>query len=270
MKNCQCLTFFDIISDFLFQLQTYRKIDHTILRLSSSAKDQRADSDFITLDMRNIAALRRWYCNLHGCRRQLLRMIYFLCRTALCLNKCFQFFQGISILDGLPQQCFRRSDIFCLSTCNQHPASECQHKLREIFRSAAVQSCNCFFYFQCISDGITKRLIHIGDQCMHLTPCIFADRHHLFCQSKRIFFAFHKSSASDLDIQNDRIGTGSQFLTHDRAGDQRKIVHGRRHIPQGIEFFVCRSQICRLSHDRNTDRVDILNKCFHRDCCRKT
>ena len=160
--------------------------------------------------MRNIAALRRWYCNLHRGCRQFLRMRNFFSCAALCFDKCFQFSKCISILDGLPQHFFG----------DQHPASECQNQLREIFRAAAVQSCDRFLYFQSISDCITKRLIHISDQCMHLTPCIFADRHHLFCQSKRIFFAFHKSSASGLDIQNNCIGTGSQFLAHNRAGDQ--------------------------------------------------
>ena len=220
MQNRQCLAFFDIISDFLFQLQSYRKVDHTVFCLSSAAKKQGADSDFITLDMRNIAALRRWYCNLHRGCRQFLRMRNFFSCAALCFDKCFQFSKCISILDGLPQHFFCGSDILCLFAGDQHPASECQNQLREIFRAAAVQSCDRFLYFQSISDCITKRLIHISDQCMHLTPCIFADRHHLFCQSKRIFFAFHKSSASGLDIQNNCIGTGSQFLAHNRAGDQ--------------------------------------------------
>lgn len=54
---------------------------------------------------------------------------------------------------------------------------------------------------------------------------------------------FHKSSASRLHIQHDRVRACRQLFAHDGAGDQRHLVHRRRHIPQGIELFIRRVNV---------------------------
>ena len=73
---------------------------------------------------------------------------------------------------------------------------------------------------------------------------------------------FTKRAAAAFDIQDNGVRARRQLFRHDAGDDEGNGIDCRRNISQGIQLFICRSQICGLSHNGNTDFVHIFNKLF--------
>ena len=72
-------------------------------------------------------------------------------------------------------------------------------------------------------------------------------------QHARVVERLHEGAVADLDVEDDRVGTGGELLGHDRRRDQRHDVDGRRHVAERVELLVGRHEVRALADDRHPD-----------------
>ena len=140
--------------------------------------------------------------------------------------------------------------------------AEKQGDIQEVTFRAACKDIDRIFHFQGIADMRAQRLLHSGDNGCHRLACQCADIHHGPGQFNRAIQRMHDGSAAGLDIQDNRITAGRQFFGHDRAGNQRKAVHGGCHIPERIQRLVRRCQHAGLPDHGHADALDLLQEGF--------
>ena len=60
----------------------------------------------------------------------------------------------------------------------------------------------------------------------------------------------HESATTDLDVQNQGVGSLGDLLRHDRRSNEGNTIHGRGDVTQRVELLICRSQTCssRTNH----------------------
>ena len=73
----------------------------------------------------------------------------------------------------------------------------------------------------------------------------------------------HESATAILNIEHDGVCSRSEFLAHDRAADQRYVVHRAGDIAQRIETFVRRHQVGRLADDGHSAVADDADEIVH-------
>ena len=94
-------------------------------------------------------------------------------------------------------------------------------QLGQVFRTSSLQGIQRLDHFQCVSRGVSKWRIHIGDERCCPAACLFPDADHRLRQRNRVLFGLHKGAASSFDIQQDCVRSGSDLLTHNARCNQR-------------------------------------------------
>ena len=145
-----------------------------------------------------------------------------------------------------------------------HPGREFERQARQIHRAGILQGLRNFHYFQRIADGEAKRLIHIGDQRLHLAIETAANAHHHLRQTPGFHLPLHEGARAHLYVEHDRVQAHSDLLRHDRTGNQRNAFHRRRRIAQRVQLAVRGRDLRRLANKRQTGfpqlRFEFLNR----------
>ena len=76
----------------------------------------------------------------------------------------------------------------------------------------------------------------------------------------RRFKGLHEGPGSEFHIEKDGIRPRSQFLGHDRRGDEGNRFDGAGHVAEGVKFFVGRIDAGGLAHDGNADVIDLMDE----------
>ncbi len=127
-----------------------------------------------------------------------------------------------------------------------------------------------FLHLKAIANIIPKRLAHIRHNSTGFPPSPISDLHHRFREQDGILLRLHKSTAARLHIEHYHIRPRSKLLAHYAAGNQRDAVHGRSHIPQGINLFVRRGKIGSLRHYGKFYPVYLHKKVLFGKFCNKS
>ena len=91
-------------------------------------------------------------------------------------------------------------------------------------------------------------------------PASSAEREHRLGEPPRLVERLHERAVADLDVEHDRLGAGGELLRHDRGGDQRELVDGRRDVAQPVQELVGRHEVAGLADDRQTDVPDLRDE----------
>ncbi len=84
-------------------------------------------------------------------------------------------------------------------------------------------------------------------------PGLAAERDHRLGELARRLERLHERAVADLHVEHDRLRATRDLLRHDRGGDQRELVDGRRDVAQRVEQLVGRHEVACLPDDRDTD-----------------
>ena len=137
MDDCERLSLFHKISDFLAKHKTNRQIDPALFGLSSATQNQRADTDLITLDMRDVSlSVRKDFLYNRSLRKQLC-IKHGTVITALRPHKLPQFLQCAAVLYHFRKEPSGLLHIGSFSTGNQHVGTERHTQFHEIIRSVS-------------------------------------------------------------------------------------------------------------------------------------
>ena len=115
-----------------------------------------------------------------------------------------------------------------------------------------------------VSDSAAERLIHVGQQADDLLLGPPAEIDHLLGKYTGIVQRLHERAVADLDVEHDRVGAARELLRHDRRGDQRDDVDGRRHVPERVEQLVRGYEISGLADDREADLLHLRDELVDR------
>ena len=133
-----------------------------------------------------------------------------------------------------------------------HAGREFKRETSQIHRAGILQGLRNFHHFERIADGKAERLIHIGDQRLHLTVETAANAHHHLRQAPGFHLTFHEGARAHLYVEHDRIQAHGDLLRHDRTGNQRNAFHRRRRIAQRVQLAVRGRDLRRLANKRQT------------------
>ncbi len=122
----------------------------------------------------------------------------------------------------------------------------------------------CLSNLEGVADRGSERLVHVGQQARHLAPGLAADRDHRLGKVPRIVDRLHERAVADLDVEHDRLRTGSELLRHDRGGDQRGLIDRRRHVAQPVQQLVGRHEVGGLPDDRHPDLAYLSDELVQR------
>ena len=135
----------------------------------------------------------------------------------------------------------------------QKPRARIEDELREVRRPLSHDRVDRLPDLERVSDGGAEGLVHVGQQADDVAPGPAAEIDHLLREDARVVDALHERAVADLHVEHDRLRAGSELLRHDRGGDERHDVDGRRDVAQRIELLVGRDEISRLADDRDAD-----------------
>ncbi len=97
--------------------------------------------------------------------------------------------------------------------------------------------------------AITERLVHVGNQRLHLLVEAAANADHGLRQTARIHLLLHESAVADFHIENQGVDAFGHLLRHDGRGDQRNRFHRAGHIAQRVQALIGRRDFVRLADE---------------------
>ena len=130
----------------------------------------------------------------------------------------------------------------------------------EASAALARQGFDGFIHFQAVADGRPQRRFHGGDDSPRRPAGQVADTDHGPGQFPRPFFGLHEGAVTVFDVEDDGVGTGSDFLAHDRAGNEGDALNGRRRVAQGIEQFIRRRDFAGLGDEGQADAAHLFQE----------
>ena len=135
----------------------------------------------------------------------------------------------------------------------EHVGGNGQAVLCEVRWPFTVQRLDGLFYLQRVAHCPPERLVHVTEQRRDLPPVVSANVHHEFGQRAGLFQRAHKSAVAHFYVEHNGIGTASQLLGHDAAGNQGQALDRGGGIPQGVKLAVGWHQFGRLGRHHQAD-----------------
>ena len=83
-----------------------------------------------------------------------------------------------------------------------------------------------------------ERLVHVGQQADDLRPARVPSSSIVSASVARVVQRLHERAVADLDVEDDRLGSGGDLLGHDARRDQRDVVDRRRDVAKRVELLV--------------------------------
>jgi len=157
----QTFTFADMITHFMVDHDPNCMINGILLARSARPQLHRSFSNLPGINTQQVPAslccngLNKWSLREQG------RFVNHAHFTALAGDKPAELLPGDSILQGGFSHSACLININSLPSNHQQMTGYHQTMLPEISRSSTLQSINCLVYFQCISNCISKGLVHI-------------------------------------------------------------------------------------------------------------
>ena len=185
-------------------------------------------------------------------------------RSALGADHRTEGLKRTAILDGVfghRAAFFRRP----LADEIEHVGRKLQRNFREVGRTMALQYIHRLHDFDAVADAVAKRRIHIRNQRDRAAARKLANSDHRLCEFDGIIKGLHEGAAARLDIEQDTVGAGREFLAHDGRSNQRNAVNRSRDIAQGIELLVGRCKVARLTDDADAAFIDRIEELFARE-----
>ena len=118
--------------------------------------------------------------------------------------------------------------------------------------------------------AIAERLIHIGDQRLHLLIEAAADADHRLRQTPRIHLLLHERAVADFHVEHQRVDAFGHLLRHDGRSDQRNRFHRARHVAQRIEALIGRRDFFGLPDEAQAQLRQLRAKLIEREIGAKT
>ena len=139
-----------------------------------------------------------------------------------------------------------------------HARGQFQRELGQVGGPRILQGLRRFHDLERVADGVAQRLVHVGDQRLHLLIHAAADPDHGLRQAAGVHLRLHESAGAHFDIQHQRIDALGELLRHDRRRNQRDRFHRRRHITQRVQLAVRRHQPLGLPDEAQAEFGELL------------
>jgi hypothetical protein len=139
-------------------------------------------------------------------------------------------------------------------------AAGAEHELDEVGRAVALEGLDRLADLERVSDRGPEWLVHVGELADDLTAGSPAELDHGPSQLPGGGERLHEGAVADLHVEDDRVGATGDLLRHDRRGDQRDDVDGRRDVAERVEPPVGRNEVGGLADDRHPDLADLADE----------
>src|SRR5436853_201441 len=97
----------------------------------------------------------------------------------------------------------------------------------------AAHDFNALEYLKRVADGRAEWLVHVGDERGHALAHLLARLNHELREVNGVFFLLHEGAAAGLHVEDERVYTLREFLTHDAGADERGTFDCSSDIAQG-------------------------------------
>ena len=89
----------------------------------------------------------------------------------------------------------------------------------------SLEDFNRLDHLDCVADGRTQRLVHVGDHNLDALTARCADLDQAPGESAGILKGLHESAGATLHVQDESVDALSQFLAEDGSADKRQGFH---------------------------------------------
>ena len=126
--------------------------------------------------------------------------------------------------------------------------------------TGVLQGLRRFHDLQRVAHRIAQRLVHVGDQRLHLLVHAAADADHRLRQAARVHLLLHERAAAHFDVEHQGVDALGQLLRHDRGRDQRNRFHRGGHVAQRVELAVGGRELVGLPDEGQPDLRKLVAK----------
>jgi hypothetical protein len=132
-------------------------------------------------------------------------------------------------------------------------AASCTDRSSRSRGTAALQRLDRLDHFQRVADVAAERRVHRRQERLGADAGSVADGDQRLGERARRLRRLHERATAGLHVEHQRVDALGDLLAHDRRGDQRDALDGRRHVAQRVERLVGRGDLGGLADHAAAD-----------------